>query len=380
MVPQTRKGASLTRGLQPLLLLPRVEASKPEVANRQGQMRVVKLTRKRIAAEGLCLLKGQPVNIVKGKGHKTENKSCEEVKPVCQRKSQAEGNTGLMSSSVLLQERTNPQTYKGTDENSVSKKVFLPMVDKQEVSAQVIQTNRVLLPINDGVIIDASFTRKTPVLLKPFSGPDSSAVERNTPVILTSKDFYDYNDMDQPVNLSMKPHLTSKEPKQNVILKKQMAVDGSVDVSAAVTESAESFKHKTNDDMPTNLSKKPKITPRLSFSSAISIESVLTPSESKLSHSVSITPIQKLKRKRNKLPIKEETRADSINEETFVLVDVKQEPEELDPLEEKAETDIDDDEETYLQRMEADIASMVQVKLECGNDDLEDTDQTSKNH
>ena len=36
------------------------------------------------------------------------------------------------------------------------------------------------------------------------------------------------------------------------------------------------------------------------------------------------------------------------------------------------ETDIDDDEETYLQKMEeADIASMVQVKLECSNDDTD---------
>ena len=60
-----------------------------------------------------------------------------------------------------------------------------------------------------------------------------------------------------------------------------------------------------------------------------------------------------------------------MNEEGGFVV-VKQEPlEGVDPLENRAETDIDDDEETYLQKMEGDIASMVQVKLECSNDDMD---------
>ena len=59
---------------------------------------------------------------------------------------------------------------------------------------------------------------------------------------------------------------------------------------------------------------------------------------------------------------------------TVVLVDVKQEPEDVDPLEQKPEMDIDDDEETYLQRMDRDMASMVQVKLEYGTEDVEEAD------
>ena len=61
---------------------------------------------------------------------------------------------------------------------------------------------------------------------------------------------------------------------------------------------------------------------------------------------------------------------------TVVLVDVKQEPEDVDPLEQKPEMDIDDDEETYLQRMDRDMASMVQVKLEYGTEGVEEADES----
>ena len=57
-----------------------------------------------------------------------------------------------------------------------------------------------------------------------------------------------------------------------------------------------------------------------------------------------------------------------LNEDSLFMVNIKQEPE---------EAGIDDDEESYLQKMEGDLSSMVQVKLEC-NDDLESPDHAGK--
>ena len=65
--------------------------------------------------------------------------------------------------------------------------------------------------------------------------------------------------------------------------------------------------------------------------------------------------------------------------DTWVLMDVKQEPvHEEDPLDvdEEDPLDIKKDEETYFQRMEGhrDMASRVQVKLECATKEMEPED------
>ena len=116
--------------------------------------------------------------------------------------------------------------------------------------------------------------------------------------------------------------------------------------------------------------------------SSIPISSGLTPSESRLLHSWSITP----KRKKNPeaTDLKKEIEAVAVKEEggamdTRVLMDVKQEPvDKEDPLDvdEEDPLDIKEDKETYPQRMEGhrDMASMVQVKLECATEEMEPED------
>ena len=228
-------------------------------------------------------------------------------------------------------------------------------VDKRSsITTPVLNTSRVVLPTADKVP-EPEPLRRTPVLLRNMWSRRES-LERNIPVILTSKEIHNYTEPNEPVNLSMKPanHTEDMTPhnnptKQTNLNKRSPHKEGRLESPA----------------IQNGLSPPPAHS-QLSFTSPISLESVLTPSESQLSHSVSITKIQrKHSSEVQRIP---EAKMDPLNEDSLFMVNIKQEPE---------EAGIDDDEESYLQKMEGDLSSMVQVKLEC-NDDLESPDHAGK--
>ena len=378
---------------QPLVLVSRTQGLGEEVG--ALHRKVVKLTRKRGAGQSGGQIKGHTLAARGGKGHLHKARLTDE--PVQPRKPSSSETSVPMSSSVLLQERGKMQVWPVTEENIVRKKVFLPMVSRRVGSPPVITSNPVLLPVPDGVT-DPNSLRRTPVLLTNFSGSRKGPAERNIPVILTSKEFDDYSGSNEPVNLSMKPAQQAQNSDPTIIVTTQSFPRPSLTTGPSGTRlHGDTLRSQPNreveEEQPKNLSKQsrsertgcpPPSRSRLSFSSQICLESVLTPSECLLSHSVSITPIRKAS-KRVKEPredtslspqrlIKEETVVEPLPDLTVVLVDVKQEPEDVDPLEQKPEMDIDDDEETYLQRMDRDMASMVQVKLEYGTEDVEEAD------
>ena len=389
MVPHTTK--ELRGKEQPLVLVARTEetlvgdlkASEGKDAIK-GQMKVVRLTRKRGASHGLGRIKGQIVE----KGQRGLPKIQQgPKKPPDFAKSK-----GMATSSILLQGRDHIVGWEGREESSsVKKKVFLPMVERRPLSVAPVITssNRILLPSSDR-IEETDPVKKTPVLLENnliWSKKGMSA-ERNIPVILTSKEMHSYSDGDpnEPVNLSMKKPV---EPSQPAAGRQDSGTNKLSSLLSANSLLHTRFNKEVINEQPQNLSKEPRkeilfyppppAHTRRSFSSPISIASVLTPSECRLSHSVSITPIRKQQRRRseswpNHNPVvKVEAKTEPMHEEEGFAVVVKQEPlEGVDPLENRgAETDIDDDEDSYLQKMEGDIASMVQVKLECSNDDVD---------
>ena len=385
MVPQTSK--EVGRKEQPLVLLARTEETMGDSETTEGKdgktpMKVVRLMRKRGASHGLARIKGQIVEKGQRGLPKIPQDEGEPKKPPDFVKSK-----GMASSSILLQGRDHIVGWDGREESSVKKKVFLPMVERRPLTAPVITSSRVLLPSSDR-IAESDAVKKTPVLLENNLWSSKGSAERNIPVILTSKEMHSYDgDPNEPVNLSMKkPVEPASQPPPDSGTNKLSSL---LHANSLQTR----FNKELTNDQPQNLSQEarkeilffpPPAHTRRSFSSPISIASVLTPSECRLSHSVSITPIRKQKQKSESWPntnsVKIETKYEPMNEEGFVAI--KQEPQEgVDPLENKAETDIDDDEDTYLQKMEGDIASMVQVKLECSNDDMDAaTDSTGGRH
>ena len=378
MVPHTTK--ELRGKEQPLVLVARTEETlvgdlkATEGKDAKAQMKVVRLTRKRGASHGLGRIKGQIVEKGQRGLPKIQQNEGGPKKPPDFAKTK-----GMATSSILLQERDHIVGWDGKEESSsVKKKVFLPMVERRPLSvAPVITSNRILLPSSDR-IEETDPVKKTPVLLENNLWSKKGSAERNIPVILTSKEMHSYDgDPNEPVNLSMKKPVEPSEPagRQD---------SGTNKLSLLSANSLHTrFNKEVTNEQPQNLSKEPRkeilfypppAHTRRSFSSPISIASVLTPSECRLSHSVSITPIRKQRRRSeswpNINPVKVEAKSEPMHEEGFVVV--KQEPlDGVDPLENRAETDIDDDEDSYLQKMEGDIASMVQVKLECSNDDMD---------
>ena len=376
MVPQTSK--ELRGKEQPLVLVARTEEAVGDLTEGQeakAQMKVVRLTRKRGASHGLARIKGQIVEKGQRGLPKTQQNEGGPKKPPDFAKTK-----GMATSSILLQGRDHIVGWdEREDSSSLKKKVFLPMVERRPLTvAPVITSNRILLPSSDR-IAETDPVKKTPVLLENNLWSNTGSAERNIPVILTSKELHSYEgDPNEPVNLSMKKPVEPSQPagRQD---------SGTNKLSLLPANSLHTrFNKELRNEQPQNLSKEPRkeilfypppAHTRRSFSSPISIASVLTPSECRLSHSVSITPIRKQRRRSeswpNAIPVKVEAKSDPMNEESGFLV-VKQEPlDGVDPLENRTETDIDDDEETYLQKMEGDIASMVQVKLECSNDDMD---------
>ena len=380
---------------QPLVLVSRTHGLGEEVG--ALHRKVVKLTRKMGEGQSGGQIKGHTLAARGGKGHLHKAGLTDE--PVQQRKPSSSETSGPMSSSVLLQERGKRQAWPVKEENIIRKKVFLPMVSRRVVSPPVITSNPVLLPVPDGVT-DSNSLRRTPILLTNFSGSRKGPAERNIPVILTSKEFDDYSGSNEPVNLSMKPAQHEQNSDPAMIVTTQSFPRPSLTTGQSSTRlHGETLRsqpcREVEEEQPKNLSKQshsertsctPPSRSRLSFSSQVCLESVLTPSECLLSHSVSITPIKKASKRVNEPRedtylstqrlIKEEAVVEPISDLTVVLVDVKQEPEDVDPLEQKPEMDIDDDEETYLQRMDRDMASMVQVKLEYGTEGVEEADES----
>ena len=386
MVPQTSK--ELRGKEQPLVLVARTEETVGDLKATEGkdakaQMKVVRLTRKRGASHGVGRIKGQIVEKGQRGLPKIHQNEGGPKKPPDFAKTK-----GMATSSILLQGRDHIVGWDGREEgSSVKKKVFLPMVERRPLTAPVITSNRILLPSSDR-IAETDPVKKTPVLLENNLWSNKGSAERNIPVILTSKEMHSYSDgcgdPNEPVNLSMKkPVEQASQPPAG--LRQDSGTNKLSLLSANSLHTTRFNKEEVKNEQPQNLSKEPRkeilfyppppAHTRRSFSSPISIASVLTPSECRLSHSVSITPIRKQQRRRSESwpninPVKVEAKSEPMHEEGFVVV--KQEPlEGVDPLENRADTDIDDDEETYLQKMEGDIASMVQVKLECSNDDMD---------
>ena len=359
MVPNTSK--ELRGKEQPLVLVARADGS--EGKDSKTQMKVVRLTRKRGANHTLARIKGQIVE----KGQRGLPKIEQQDREPKQSPNYVKTD-GLTTNSILLQERDIVGREGREEGGSVKKKVFLPMVERRPLSAPVITSSRILLPSSDR-IPQSGAVKRTPVLLENNLWANRAGAERNIPVILRSKEMHSY---DEPVNLSMKKPVETSEP---------AGQDSGTNKLSQL--SANSLHTRLNKDVisdqPENLSKEaqeevllypPPAHTRSTFSSPISMASILTPSEGRLSHSVSITPIRK-QRPLESWPNNNLIKTEPLSEEGFVVV--KQEPSEgVDPLDNRAETDIDDDEETYLQKMEeGDIASMVQVKLECSNDDTD---------
>jgi len=352
MVPQTAK--ELRRKEKPLVLVPRTDEAlleaKSEVAG--GQMKVVRLTRKRGGAHTPARTKGQ--NADGRKGHKglvkTRLREPEEPK----KQSRRQETVAEMASTVTLQERRHQAVWEGREE-AVRKKVFLPMVDKRSsISAPVLNTSRVVLPNADNVT-EPEPLRRTPVLLTNMWSRRES-LERNIPVILTSKEIHNYTEPNEPVNLSMKPANDTEDMTRHNNPAKQ----------ANLNKRSPHKEERLESPAIQNGVSPPPAHRQLCFTSPISLESVLTPSESHLSHSVSITKIQR--KQNNEVQRIPEAKIEPLNEDSFFMVNIKQEPE---------EAGIDDDEESYLQKLEGDLSSMVQVKLEC-NDDLERPEHAGK--